>query len=94
MRKLLLAVVVSPLGLAPTVLSAAPLTSPSRANATPLVHAVQFDRWSNYGSYGYGYGYRPACPVDYHYECWRDPYGFRHCGCLPGDNTVWRWFGR
>jgi hypothetical protein len=32
--------------------------------------------------WGYGYNFIPACPTNYHYSCWPDPYGYRHCGCL------------
>lgn len=65
-------------------LSAAPAGNAPQ-NATPLVH-VQGNYYGNYGyglGLGYGYDYKPACPTYYHYDCWRDPYGYRHCGCLP-----------
>ena len=45
-------------------------------------------RSNYYGSYttgwgwGYGFNFTPACPAHYHYSCWPDPYGYRHCGCL------------
>ncbi len=43
-----------------------------------------------YGGYTYGWGgqpglnYVPACPIAYHYTCWRDPYGYQRCGCVVG----------
>ena len=30
----------------------------------------------------YGFNYLPACPTAYHYTCWVDPYGYKHCGCV------------
>lgn len=54
-------------------------------NATPLPHLAQ---GNEYGGYTYGFGwswgqdYKPACPLNYHYSCWSDPYGYRHCGCI------------
>jgi hypothetical protein len=30
----------------------------------------------------YGFNYLPACPLSYHYTCWVDPYGYKHCGCV------------
>ena len=53
-------------------------------NATPLVR-VQGNYYGNYGyglGLGDGYDYKPACPTNYHYDCWHDPYGYRHCGCV------------
>ena len=54
-------------------------------NATPLLHLAQGNYYGGY-TYGFGlgtgYNYIPACPYNYHYDCWSDPYGYRHCGCL------------
>jgi len=54
-------------------------------SARPLATPVQDNYYGNYG-YGFGlgtgYNYIPACPVNYHYTCWHDPYGYRHCGCV------------
>ena len=72
-------------------LAAAPAADTTAPNATPLRHLVQYDPWSNYGSYGYGWGYRPACPSYYHYACWKDPHGFGHCGCLLDNGRWWLW---
>ena len=51
----------------------------------PLATPVQDNYYGNYG-YGFGlgtgYNYIPACPTNYHYTCWHDPYGYRHCGCV------------
>jgi hypothetical protein len=51
----------------------------------PLATLVQDNYYGNYG-YGFGlgtgYNYIPACPTNYHYTCWYDPYGYRHCGCV------------
>jgi hypothetical protein len=69
--------------LAVTPLAAAP-GAQAPPNATPLVR-VQGNYYGNYGyglGLGYGYDYKPACPTNYHYDCWNDPYGYRHCGCL------------
>jgi hypothetical protein len=55
-------------------------------NATPLTQFVVDQMYGNYGygfGFGTGYNYIPACPTGYHYDCWSDPYGYRHCGCLP-----------
>jgi hypothetical protein len=55
-------------------------------NAAPFTRLAQ---GNDYGGYTYGWGwsygfnYIPACPVNYHYSCWQDPYGYRRCGCLP-----------
>jgi hypothetical protein len=51
----------------------------------PLTQRVQGNYYGNYGygfGFGYGYDYKPACPTNYHYDCWHDPYGYRHCGCV------------
>jgi hypothetical protein len=65
--------------------AAAPLAGDSMRNASPLTQLAQYDfpPWGAWGTYGYGFGYRPACPVSYVYSCWADPYGYRHCGCVP-----------
>jgi len=73
-------------------LSAGLLTSPLCAavggtlpGTKPLMTLVQDNYYGNYG-YGFGlgtgYNYIPACPTNYHYTCWYDPYGYRHCGCV------------
>jgi hypothetical protein len=60
---------------------AAPARSASLTqNATPVVQLAQSDY---YGDRYYRYGYRPACPYRYHWDCWFDPYGRQGCGCLP-----------
>jgi hypothetical protein len=70
---------------ATTSLPAAPAAGPAGQNLTPLTHLAQGDYFGGY-TYGFGLGYGqnyiPACPANYHYSCWHDPYGFRHCGCL------------
>jgi hypothetical protein len=49
----------------------------------PLATLVQDNYYGNYGyGFGTGYNYIPACPTNYHYTCWYDPYGYRHCGCV------------
>ena len=71
-------------------LSAAPFAASVPPDATPLTHKVQGDYYGGYTygwGWGYGYNYKPACPYNYHYESWFDPYGYRHCGCLR--NTWW-----
>jgi hypothetical protein len=71
--------------LAAVPISAAPVGNAPQ-NATPLTQPVQGNYYGNYGyglGLGDGYDYKPACPINYHYDCWRDPYGYRHCGCLP-----------
>jgi hypothetical protein len=71
------------LALGATSLSAAPAGSAATPNATPLTQLVQDNYHGGY-TYGWGYGYNfiPACPTNYHYTCWPDPYGYRHCGCV------------
>jgi hypothetical protein len=67
-----------------TVPSAAAPGGNARHNAAPLIR-VQGNYYGNYGyglGLGNGYDYKPACPTNYHYDCWNDPYGYRHCGCL------------
>jgi hypothetical protein len=83
-------VIAAAINLAATPLSAAPAGT-TAINATPLLHPVQYDPWSEYGSYGYGWGYRPACPTSYQYSCWSDAYGFHHCGCLLNPRRWWWW---
>jgi hypothetical protein len=66
-------------------LSAAPFAAATPPDATPFTHKVQDNYFGGYTygwGWGYGYNYKPACPYGYHYECWFDPYGYRHCGCL------------
>jgi hypothetical protein len=84
MRKFLLVTLAALAGaLVATQLAAAP-TGIAPQNATPLIR-VQGNYYGNYGyglGLGDGYDYKPACPTNYHYDCWHDPYGYRHCGCL------------
>jgi len=74
-------------GLFATPLLAAPAGQAPEQSATPLLHPVQDNRYGGY-TYGFGWGYgwdydyKPACPSNYHYTCWHDPYGYRHCGCV------------
>lgn len=76
MRGLLTAsLVAAAIGLGTAPLSAAPTRTPVPQNATPLTQLVQ-------GGY-YGGGYRRGCGYGYHYACWYDYYGYRHCGCQP-----------
>jgi uncharacterized membrane protein YedE/YeeE len=85
MRKLL---TVSLAALAICFLTAPLLAAPggdTQQNATPLTQLVQDNYYGNYGygfGWGTGYNYIPACPTNYHYTCWYDPYGYRHCGCV------------
>ena len=54
-------------------------------NAAPLTRLVQDNYYGSYTTgwgWGYGFNFTPACPAHYHYSCWPDPYGYRHCGCL------------
>jgi len=57
-------------------------------NAAPYGPPQPALGYYGYGGYTYGwgaqYGYNfiPACPTNYYYSCWPDPYGYRHCGCL------------
>ena len=83
MRKFLLATLAS--GLIVTTVAAAPDSS-AQQNATSFMQRVQDNYYGNYGygfGFGFGYDYKPACPTNYHYDCWYDPYGYRHCGCVP-----------
>ncbi len=55
-------------------------------NATPIVRTGIDNMFGGYGygfGFGTGYNYIPACPTGYHYDCWHDSYGYRHCGCVP-----------
>jgi hypothetical protein len=73
------------IGLCTSSLSAAPGGAPGAGNATPLTHLAQSNDYGGYTygfGWGYGYDYKPACPYNYHYTCWHDPYGYRHCGCV------------
>ena len=66
-------------------LAAAPVGIASTPNATPLLQLVQSDYYGSYTTgqgWGYGFNFTAACPAHYHYSCWPDPYGYRHCGCL------------
>jgi hypothetical protein len=68
-----------------TSLAAAPGGFTPRPNATPLTQPVQDNYYGSYTTgwgWGYGFNFTPACPAHYHYSCWPDPYGYRHCGCL------------
>ncbi len=79
------AFIAAAIGLGATSLSAAPGGIAAMPNATPLTQPVQDNYHGGYTTgwgWGYGYNYIPACPTNYHYSCWPDPYGFRHCGCL------------
>jgi hypothetical protein len=67
--------------------SAAPSAgAAAREQAAPLTRLAQDNYHGGY-TYGWGWGsgynYIPACPTNYHYSCWQDPYGYRRCGCLP-----------
>jgi len=67
--------------IAASIIAAAPARSASLApNATPVVQLAQSDYYSELY---YRYGYRPACPYRYHWECWFDVYGRQGCGCRP-----------
>ncbi len=82
MRTVLMAALVLTASAVP--LAAAPGIS-TPPNATPLLRPVVDNMYGNYGygfGFGTGYNYIPACPINYHYDCWHDPYGYRHCGCL------------
>jgi hypothetical protein len=73
------------IGLGATSLAAAPNGIAVMPNATPLTQPVQDNYHGSYTTgwgWGYGYNFIPACPTNYHYSCWPDPYGYRHCGCL------------
>jgi len=74
MRGILTAsLVAATLGLSMVSLQATPVSSRVPQNATPLTQLAQ-------GYYG---GYRRSCSYGYHYACWYDYYGYRHCGCQP-----------
>jgi hypothetical protein len=64
---------------------AAPAGGAAGPNFTPLTHLAQGNYYGGY-TYGFGWGtgydYKPACPYNYYYTCWYDPYGYRHCGCV------------
>jgi hypothetical protein len=78
MRRILTATfIVAAIGLSGAPLSAAP-ASKAVTNATPLTLA-------QYGGGGGGYGGGSSCGYGYHYACWYDYYGYRHCGCHPND---------
>jgi hypothetical protein len=73
------------IGLGATALAAAPASNAVTRNATPLTHLVQDNYYGGYTygwGWGYGYNFTPACPTNYHYTCWFDPYGYRRCGCV------------
>jgi hypothetical protein len=73
------------IGLGATSLSAAPAGGAVVPNATPPTLLVQDNYHGSYTTgwgWGYGYNFIPACPTNYHYTCWPDPYGYRHCGCI------------
>jgi hypothetical protein len=86
MRKLLTASLAAlSIGFATPSLRAAPAGGAIAPNATPLTRFAQGDYYGNHGygfGWGTGYNYIPACPSNYHYACWHDPYGYRHCGCI------------
>jgi len=53
--------------------------------ATPVTAQQPFYGYGGYTSgwgWTFGYNYLPACPIAYHYTCWIDPYGYKHCGCV------------
>jgi len=73
------------IALGTTSLSAAPAGIAGKPNTTPLMQLVQDNYHGSYTTgwgWGYGYNFIPACPINYHYSCWPDPYGYRHCGCV------------
>jgi hypothetical protein len=73
------------IGLGTTSLSAAPGGGAGMPSAAPMTQLVQDNYHGSYTTgwgWGYGYNFIPACPTNYHYSCWPDPYGYRHCGCL------------
>jgi len=73
------------IGLGMTSLAAAPGVGAALPNVTPPTQLVQDNYHGSYTTgwgWGYGYNFIPACPAHYHYSCWPDPYGYRHCGCL------------
>ena len=83
----LILVAAAAVGLGTVSLWAAPTGIVVLPSAKPPTQLVQ-DNYDYYGSYTTGWGWRygfnftPACPAHYHYSCWLDPYGYRHCGCL------------
>ena len=86
---LTLSVAAVAIGLGTTLLAATPVgiaASPKAApKAAPLLQLAQSDYYGSYTTgwgWGYGFNFTPACPAHYHYSCWPDPYGYRHCGCL------------
>jgi hypothetical protein len=62
---------------AATVFWANPLWSTPAGVAIPR-NAAPFTLFV--GDYGGG-GYHSGCGYGYHYMCWRDDYGAKHCGC-------------
>jgi len=53
----------------------------------PVLAQQPFYGYGGYTSgwgWTFGYNYLPACPIAYHYTCWIDPYGYKHCGCVVG----------
>ena len=72
-------------GLGTISLRAAPTGIAAMPKAAPLTQPVQDNYYGSYTTgqgWGYGFNFTPACPAHYHYSCWPDPYGYRHCGCL------------
>jgi hypothetical protein len=85
---LTMSVAVVAVGLGTTSLAAAPGGIAAMPNATPPTQLVQDNYYGSYTTgwgWGYGFNFTPACPAHYHYSCWPDPYGYRHCGCLPNN---------
>jgi hypothetical protein len=82
---LTISVAAGAIGLGTTLLAAAPGGIATTPNATPLMQLVQDNYHGSYTTgwgWGYGYNFIAACPANYYYSCWPDPYGYRHCGCL------------
>jgi hypothetical protein len=82
---LTMAVAAVVIALGTTSLAAAPGGFTPTPNATPLTQPAQDNYYGSYTTgwgWGYGFNFTPACPAHYHYSCWPDPYGYRHCGCL------------
>ena len=82
---LTMSVAAAAIGLGTISLRAAPAGIAAMPNATPLTQRVQDNYYGSYTTgwgWGYGFNFTPACPAHYHYSCWPDPYGYRHCGCL------------
>ena len=70
---------------APGGIAAAPGGIAAAPKAAPLLQLAQSNYYGSYTTgwgWGYGFNFTPACPAHYHYSCWPDPYGYRHCGCL------------